>query len=209
MIILAILFVLFFLLCMPIALQITADNQTIFIQLRCWLVRFTLFPRKQVSEKSVRKKQKKSRAKQKPQEKEKPAHSKVSLENVWDLLQSSQKSLSVLRRHLMVPLVRFHARISAQEAHETALLYGRIACWTTAALELLDSLFVLGKTDISLVPDFTAEESRYSLCLHISIRGIFLLAAALYLLIQFFRQFLSRKRTSPAHTSENNHVVSQ
>ncbi|WP_099204303.1 hypothetical protein [Scatolibacter rhodanostii] len=85
-----------------------------------------------------------------------------------------------------VKIKRFHLQIcvSADDAHETALLYGKTAAVVTGAYAALFNAKKCKHKSASVTCDYTAEESVGSFSASVSIRAIFLILEAARLLIK-------------------------
>lgn len=146
---------------------------------------FDLLPGEQ-AEKATRKPKTKKEKKKKDEE-EKPKSAKDTANTIWSLVKSAPKGLNILRRHLIFSRVKLYICVGGPDAHQIAVNQSKLRLAVLTALDIVGLLFVLKEPEAGILPDFTAQSNTYDLSLRVSIRPLFVLAAACSILIHFLR----------------------
>lgn len=192
---------LLFLLCWPVAVDVSVKADKPGAVVRYLFFRRNLLPDIPAGEKAS---PPKTRRKKKPREKdgEKLEKEKRSLTEllplVWDMLKGSRGGLRTLRRHLVFSRVEIYICVGGEDAHRTALRYTHLCMAVVAALDVIGMLFVLRRPKVGVAPDFTKASTRYELGARVSIRPLFALGAALRVAAGLaFALLRDRKRPRP------------
>lgn len=109
------------------------------------------------------------------------------LEKILPLIKSSKKGLLIFCRHLVFSKVKIYICVGGGDAHKAAMTYSYTGMIVAAVLDILGLVFVLRKPQVGIAPDFTAEKTRYDISFRVGMRPIFLIGAAMSMLMGYIR----------------------
>ena len=205
----AIVLLLILLLLAPVSLRLRFRSGEVFISVHYLFLSFDLSAQalQKHAEKQERKKKKKPpkpepEEEQPAEEPEKKKGKKETLQTVRRLLGSTPKGLAVLRRHLIVYRVKVDICVAREDAHETAIAYGRTCSFVSILLALLGELFVLRPASVQIHPDFVSGKSVYDVSLRLRISPLFVLWAGVVVLHRFLQTRHGKKRPPSGYTKK-------
>ncbi|HIZ56003.1 MAG TPA: DUF2953 domain-containing protein [Firmicutes bacterium] len=176
-------------------------------------VRFRLYPGKnkkdkQTTEKQQEKEKAKRAKKEKKQEKEEKGAPKKIFENIsliLDLLKTLPKPLNWIFRGVHIHVQHAYISVSASDAAQTAILYGRTCAGVYGLLALLQNRFTIRvrPADLYIAPNYLQEKTRWDIAASISIRAGTLLGAALLLGFRCLKVLIRRSDTQKEDQNNN------
>lgn len=110
-----------------------------------------------------------------------------TVKTVWALLKASRRALNILRRHLVFYKIRLNITVGGEDAHDIATAYGNMCALVSNGLSVLDSLFVVREPEVSIQADFLAPKTVYEARFRLRISPLFVVSAALVLLLRFIK----------------------
>lgn len=132
------------------------------------------------------------------EEEETPQKEKKALadtvKTVWSYVKASKKGLDTLRRNLIFYKIRVNAVIAQEDAHQTAIMYGRVCTLVSTGLGVLSAIFPVREPIISIMPDFVSENTRADISLKIRISPLFIIVAAVQTLVRIIKVQKENKR---------------
>lgn len=183
----------------PIRLRAGYSAEKFTLYLGILFFRLNLSP-DHLSEPTRRKKDKPSKAKKKEQppkqkkqtdaDREKPD----MLKELLPLIRASGRAVRRIGRRLILYDIEIYGSIGSEDAHKTALLYGRVSAVVPLLISILNELCVVRTPTVRLAPDFTRGKSMWDISLALRIQPVTLLGAGISLLIAY----LKHTRKQPA-----------
>ena len=143
------------------------------------------------------KKEKKKKSKKKPEVESKPKpeatprkKAKLTLNIVCTILRGAVKLTKAVFGSLRITKINICLGVRGEDPADAARSYGKLNAWLGSALGLLDRFLYLDFEQLRLVPDLGPDqptvEDRVSF--HLSARLLFIVAAALRVLYEFWRE---------------------
>lgn len=208
--------VLFFaiLLFSPVVFKGRFDGEVFYAKICYLFLRITVSPPKP-KEKQKPKKEKKPKPKPEPKEGEekKPSFLKRLIQNkggLWGFLKMVMEIVKIavgqLRRmfsHIVIYRMMVSMRVGGEDAATTAEQYGKVCAVAYPVFGTLARITKCKRYRILVQPDFTAEQSTYTVDCKVGIRPWFVLTMAFGLLFKALRVYLRKPKKSAQPAPEN------
>ena len=203
---LTILAILLFLLYLPVTAE-AAYEEEFSLNLRWLFLKFGILPAKPKEEKPKKaKKEKKSKKETEPKPEKKK---KMTLDSLLEILELVKQALSSLKsplgwflRKIKYRDVWLHLLICQEDAHQTALKYGRCNAIVYSVLSLLKNSIDIKTTDIQIAADFIGEEEKFSGGLKVKLRPLNVLIFVFWFAGSFGIGYLKQKMAESKQIKE-------
>ena len=127
---------------------------------------YTVFPKKQKAKEKAAKAKKKKRADKEAKKKEnllQTVYHEKGLGGLLHLLQTLAQAaggaLQTLFRHIRAKKLSLHLAVAAEDAAQTAVLYGKVCAVVYPAVSVLASSMKCRHYEVAVVPNFQTEET--------------------------------------------------
>lgn len=101
--------------------------------------------------------------------------------------------------HLIVNLIDVRMDVAAQDAAQTAILYGRVCTAVFPVIEALCSVSKVRRYFVEINPDFLANKTKSDMTVIFSVRVMFIISAAFAALFRYIKNIvLKNKKTDKA-----------
>lgn len=109
----------------------------------------------------------------------------ATIRQVLDMFQSAKWPIRLLCRHLWVRRLNFNLVVAREDAAQTAIAYGQMNGWVHGAYAALSQFVRMKKGRVSVQADYLSQKDRLQVSFLLTLRVLFLLAAAVGFLARF------------------------
>lgn len=200
----------------PVVFAGRYDGEVFYAKIHYLFLRITVAPPKP-KEKPKPKKEKKPKPKPEPGQEKKPSRFKQLVKNkggLWAFLKMVTEivkiALGELRRmfsHVVIYRMAVSIRIGGGDAASIAEQYGKACAVAYPSFLALSKITKCRQSKVLVEPDFTAEQSTFSVDAKVGIRPWFVFAMAFSLLFKALRVYL-RKPKKPVRPAAENQQAS-
>ena len=115
---------------------------------------------------------------------------------VLELLRSAKGPLKTLHRHLWLRDLDFLLVVAREDAAQTAIAYGRMNGWVHGAYAALSRFVRMKKAKVRVAADYLSQEDRLQVSFQLTVRTVFVLAAAAQFSGGFLWRIIKDKQTA-------------
>lgn len=158
------------------------------------------FPTEEVPEQEADKKKKDKKKKDEPEKKQslrdiiKERGFAGFLHFLSELASIATGAAKRIFSHFYLKELKIHVRLGAEDAAETAVLYGTVSGLVYPAAGTLVTAFHCKHYDVRITPNFNEEELSAQMHMNGSVRLLFIVAAGLYALLRYVKMVLRQKK---------------
>ena len=109
----------------------------------------------------------------------------ATIRQVLDMLKAAKQPARLLYRHLWVRRLNFSLVVAREDAAQTAIAYGQMNGWVHGAYAALTQFVRMKKGRVSVQADYLSQKDRLQVSFLLTLRVLFLLAAAVGFLARF------------------------
>lgn len=178
----------------PFCADVLWENETLTVKAGALGITFPVF-RYPAPEKPKKEKKKKSKKKPEAESKPKPEatprkKAKLTLNIVCTILRGAGKLTKAVFGALRITKINICLGVRGEDPAEAARAYGRLNAWLYPSLGVIDRFVYLDFDELRILPDFGSAEPTVAdrVSFHLSARLLFIVAAALRVLYEFWRE---------------------
>ena len=185
--------------CIPVGVDAVYRENDLALRLKIGFVRVQVLPAKPKKKQAAWKKAKAAQKKQPSKAPAKPKKQfrmpKLTLQDIFALLDLACDTLGNLRRKLRVEVLVLHVTLDGSDPAKAAMLYGRSWAVLGALTPKLDQLFVIKKRDIQPILDYNEKEMKIDAHLALTITIGRAVSLAVRAGVRFLRLWINKKKT--------------
>ena len=178
----------------PFCADVLWENETLTVKAGALGITFPVF-RYPAPEKPKKEKKKKSKKKPEAESKPKPEatprkKAKLTLNIVCTILRGAGKLTKAVFGSLRITKINICLGVRGEDPAEAARAYGRLNAWLYPSIGVIDRFVYLDFDELRILPDFGSAEPTVAdrVSFRLSARLLFIVAAALRVLYEFWRE---------------------
>ncbi len=201
-IVLSILCIILFLLCIPITLEASYEA-TLTVRVQYLFFKYLLYPmqKKEETKEEPTEEKKEKKAPQKKKEESSRREISETLAMVQDILSSAGKPLCFLIKKLHFRKVHLQIVVAKEDAHQTAVEYGRMNAYVYGAFTFLRNYLDLKISKIEIEADYKDEKQRFCAGGQVKAAPLVLLIVGIWFVLNFIAQ--SKKKNKNEKNGRN------
>ena len=193
--------------CIPVGVDAVYRENDLALRLKIGFARVQVLPAKPKKKQADRKKAKAAQKKQPSKAPVKPKKQfqipKLTLQDIFALLDLACDTLGNLRRKLRVEVLVLHVTLDGSDPAKAAMLYGRSWAVLGALTPKLDQLFVIKKRDIQPILDYNEKEMKLDAHLALTITIGRAISLALRAGVRFLKLWIEKKKAVQTNESSS------